>query len=109
MSNKNGSRWIRPEKRLAIYIRDGMACAYCGRGIEEGDKSPVLTLDHLKPRSAGGNNDACNLITACQRCNSRRQDTPLKEWAGQLAPRLRRQARRKLDLDEAKRIMARRN
>lgn len=32
-----GMNWIRKDKRLAIYMRDGMACVYCG-----------LTLDHLK-------------------------------------------------------------
>lgn len=34
MSNANGSKWIRPEKRLAIYHRDGFACIYCGATAE---------------------------------------------------------------------------
>ena len=34
----------RPEKRLAIYLRDDMACIYCGIGIEE---AGTLTLDHV--------------------------------------------------------------
>lgn len=74
MSKLNGSKWIRKCKRLAIYMRDGMACAYCKRGIEDG---VVLTLDHLTPRCAGGGNEETNLITCCLSCNSSRQD---KDW-----------------------------
>ena len=40
----------RPEKRLAIYLRDDMACIYCGIGIEE---AGTLTLDHVRPHSQG--------------------------------------------------------
>ena len=38
----NGSKWIRPEKRMAIYLRDGLACVYCGEGVEH-DHSKGLT------------------------------------------------------------------
>ena len=30
-------RWIRVNTRLAIYLRDGMACAYCGRSLIDAD------------------------------------------------------------------------
>ncbi|KKK72946.1 hypothetical protein LCGC14_2898780, partial [marine sediment metagenome] len=33
-----GMNWIRPEKRLAIYLRDGLACCYCGATVEDGTK-----------------------------------------------------------------------
>ena len=64
-----GMNWIRQEKRLAIYLRDGLACAYCGHGVEQGVQ---LTLDHVKPHSKGGSNHESNLVTACARCNSSR-------------------------------------
>ena len=64
-----GSHWIRPEKRLSIYLRDGLACAYCGTAVEDGTR---LTLDHLTPHSAGGSNSQDNLVTCCLTCNSRR-------------------------------------
>jgi len=73
-----GSKWIRKDKRLAIYLRDGLACAYCGATVES--SGAPLSLDHLVPCSAGGGNHEGNLITACRSCNSRRQDTPLAEW-----------------------------
>lgn len=76
----NGSKWIRPEKRLAIYIRDGFTCAYCGRSLKGAEPHDV-TLDHLLPRSAGGGNEATNLVTACGACNYSRQDKPWVDYA----------------------------
>lgn len=64
-----GMNWIRQEKRLAIYLRDGCACAWCGATVEQGAK---LTLDHVVVHSKTGNNDATNLVTACHRCNTSR-------------------------------------
>lgn len=61
--------WIRPAKRLGIYLRDGLACVWCAEGIEDG---AVLTLDHLHPYADGGANGTTNLVTACRRCNSSR-------------------------------------
>lgn len=69
-----GAKWCRRDLRLAIYLRDGMACMYCGR---EDD----LTLDHLTPHSQGGSNRAENLVTCCQTCNSARADRSLEEFA----------------------------
>lgn len=74
--------WITPKKRLAIYLRDGLACAYCGQGIEEGAK---LTLDHLACHVDGGTNDATNLVTCCHRCNSSRGSRDWKAFAGSVA------------------------
>lgn len=64
-----GMNWIRQEKRLAIYLRDGMACAWCGKGVEDG---VTLSLDHLKPHSKGGCNHESNLVTCCKFCNDSR-------------------------------------
>lgn len=64
-----GMNWCRPSTRLAIYLRDGLACVWCGAGVEEGAR---LTLDHLKPHSKGGSNAPSNLLTACKRCNDSR-------------------------------------
>ena len=82
MSNRNGGKWIRPEKRLAIYIRDGLACVYCSRsGVREAGQLPArLTLDHLHPRALGGTNHESNLITACRDCNNARHKRALDVW-----------------------------
>jgi hypothetical protein len=73
-----GMNWIRPEKRLAIYLRDGMACCYCGLSIEQGIK---LTLDHLVAYSKGGS----NLVTCCSTCNSARGARAWRAFAAKVA------------------------
>lgn len=77
-----GSKWIRQEKRLAIYLRDGLACAYCGHGVESG---ATLSLDHVVCHSHGGSNDATNLVTCCTRCNSSRGTRTVEAFAKNVA------------------------
>ena len=57
-------------KRLRIYMRDKFRCQYCG------EKKPVseLTLDHILPRSRGGDNSPVNIVTACVPCNNRKSN-----------------------------------
>jgi 5-methylcytosine-specific restriction endonuclease McrA len=57
-------------KRMRIYIRDKFRCQYCG------DKKTAaeLTLDHILPRSHGGDNSPVNIVTACLQCNNRKRD-----------------------------------
>jgi 5-methylcytosine-specific restriction endonuclease McrA len=55
-------------KRVRIYIRDKFRCQYCGE-----KKNPIeLTLDHILPRSRGGDSSAINIVTACLACNQRK-------------------------------------
>lgn len=77
-----GQKWIRNEKRLAIYLRDGLACCYCGASVEEGTQ---LTLDHVQPHSHGGTNDASNLVTCCKKCNSSRGNRELEAFVTAVA------------------------
>lgn len=77
-----GMNWIRREKRLAIYLRDGLACAYCGFAVEDGAK---LTLDHLTPHSQGGANTPANLVTCCHTCNSSRGARSVEAFAAAVA------------------------
>lgn len=89
-------RWIRPEKRLAIYLRDGFRCVYCGCDLHGADPRD-LNLDHVKPKCEGGTNEANNLVTACRSCNSSRQDTPVSRFASDEARKvIRRNLRRSL-------------
>ena len=86
------SNWIRKSKRLAIYLRDGLACCYCGQSVEDGVE---LTLDHCLPRSKSDtpNNSARNLITACGKCNSSRGNRPVAEFVRVVAAYTGRDAR----------------
>ena len=57
-------------KRLRIYMRDKFRCQYCGEKKAAGE----LTLDHILPRSRGGDNSPVNIVTACVSCNNRKGD-----------------------------------
>ncbi len=80
MCKWQGSKWIRPQRRRAIYSRDGFRCRYCGCDVlpaNDPDRKRLhraeATLDHKKHRSRGGDNSNRNLVTACRGCNSSRQ------------------------------------
>lgn len=116
--NWQGMNWIRQEKRLAIYLRDGMACAYCGATVEDGAQ---LSLDHIQPYSQGGSNSAENLVTACSKCNSSRGDRPVDVFiaavaayinhgttAGEITEFIVATTKRPLNVQEAKDVIARR-
>lgn len=79
-NGNNGSKWCRPSTRLALYIRAGFRCAWCGRDLT-GAKPRDVTLDHLTPREDGGSHAPDNLIMACLSCNSARGNTPWRVWA----------------------------
>jgi len=62
-----------------IRQRDGYTCVYCG---EFGN-----TVDHIHPKSRGGQNTWGNLATACTKCNGLKADrTP--EEAGLKRPKI---------------------
>jgi len=77
-----GMNWCRQSTRLAIYLRDGLACGWCGASVENGTK---LSLDHLKPHSKGGSNEATNLVTSCSRCNSARGNRSVRKFSCDVA------------------------
>ena len=51
--------------RENVYLRDGYLCQYCGKQCT----STTITLDHVQPRSRGGNTSWRNVVTACVECN----------------------------------------
>jgi len=53
--------------RRAVFARDGYSCQYCGSGAR-------LTMDHVVPRSRGGNSSWENVVTSCAPCNHRKGD-----------------------------------
>ena len=52
--------------RRALFARDGWRCMYCGT------TSGRLTLDHVVPRSRGGDSVWENVVTSCAPCNLRK-------------------------------------
>lgn len=65
--------------RIPILERDAYMCAYCGRKAD--------TVDHVFPKSRGGDEDPGNLVACCKRCNMKKNNRTPEEaemsfWKG---------------------------
>ena len=69
-----------------IKARDGHSCVYCGVHADKAEGH--MHLDHLLPKSDGGLDVATNLVVACRRCNSARQNMTLRQWTAYAAVKL---------------------
>lgn len=56
----------------AILARDHYRCAYCAR-------TGACTVDHVYPKSRGGDESFGNLVAACADCNGRKADRTPEE------------------------------
>lgn len=54
--------------RKAVLARDSWTCQYCG------ERKPSMTIDHVIPRSRGGQSVWENIVAACGSCNRRKGD-----------------------------------
>jgi 5-methylcytosine-specific restriction endonuclease McrA len=52
--------------RRAVFVRDEWTCQYCA--------SPAENVDHVVPRSRGGEHIWENVVAACRRCNSKKEN-----------------------------------
>jgi len=57
-------------KRFALF---GNACAYCG-GTDK------LEVEHVLALTAGGLDEAANIVPACRWCNSSKHTKPVEAW-----------------------------
>lgn len=69
----------RPMQKVAltkknVLIRDDHMCQYCGA---RGDR--MMTVDHVIPKSRGGESTWENLVCACMRCNNRKNNRMPRE------------------------------
>jgi len=53
--------------RRAVFARDDWQCQYCGARTS-------LTVDHVIPRSKGGDSGWENIVASCAPCNRRKGD-----------------------------------
>jgi hypothetical protein len=61
--------WEYATRKGAVLARD-RACVYCGRPLDVAS----VTVDHLVPRSRGGDDSEANLAAACKPCNRAKAD-----------------------------------
>lgn len=64
-----------PFTRRNLFLRDDFTCQYCGKRCN----TDHLSVDHVLPRSRGGNTSWENCVLACVGCNARKADRTLKE------------------------------
>lgn len=65
-----------PLTRRALFARDGGRCAYCG--------GAATSVDHVIPRSRGGQHVWDNVVAACRRCNHVKADRHITELGWRL-------------------------
>lgn len=76
-------RYVRPAprrpravSRRGVLHRDAHRCLYCGEHAS--------TVDHVMPRSRGGESSWSNLVACCRACNHRKADRTLEEMGWKL-------------------------
>ncbi len=73
LANVRVPRMVLRPTRANILLRDDETCQYCGK------RSRDLTLDHIIPRSRGGQSTWENLVACCRACNGRKGNRLLKD------------------------------
>ena len=73
LANVRVPRMVLRPTRANIMLRDEDTCQYCGK------RSRELTLDHVIPRSRGGQSTWENLVACCRACNGRKGNRYLKD------------------------------
>jgi 5-methylcytosine-specific restriction endonuclease McrA len=83
------SRYVRvpmsravPVTRRGVLRRDNHKCAYCARTAN--------TIDHVQPKSRGGEDTWENLVACCLKCNNTKSDKTLGEmgWSLRIVPKM---------------------
>lgn len=69
-------RWRAPLNRRLVFARDNHRCQYCGKSAE--------SIDHVVPRSRGGEHSWDNVVAACRPCNIAKRDRLLHETSMRL-------------------------
>ncbi|WP_197284280.1 HNH endonuclease signature motif containing protein [Bacillus sp. CHD6a] len=68
----NSSLILQFNIKEVVLVRDKYVCGYCG---ERGN-----TVDHIIPKSKGGETSLNNCVCACMRCNNEKADLKLEEF-----------------------------
>jgi 5-methylcytosine-specific restriction endonuclease McrA len=71
-----------PLTRRGVLRRDGHRCGYCGKSAN--------TIDHVTPKSRGGQETWDNLVACCFKCNNIKSDRTPQEmgWRLRVTPKM---------------------
>jgi 5-methylcytosine-specific restriction endonuclease McrA len=80
-NNKNSIRFSRKN----VWLRDEGKCQYCFKNVT----FSTFTIDHVIPKTHGGQTCWNNVVTSCYSCNQKKGNKSLKDSGFQLikAPR----------------------
>jgi 5-methylcytosine-specific restriction endonuclease McrA len=68
-----GEKSLTVDEWEALKVEFNNCCAYCGR-------KEKLTQDHIMPISKGGTYSKGNIVPACGKCNSSKNNKGLEDW-----------------------------
>lgn len=90
--------------KKAVKDRDGWKCVVCGKGLADGVE---LQVDHIRPRSKGGDGSLDNGQTLCGSHNYRKNKLDQISMGADVFRRLKKAAEKNVesDPDEAKRVI----
>lgn len=83
-------------RRKRIMEKSDGNCWYCGLELFETKRygpnnfpyEQEACIDHIIPKTRGGNNNDANLVPCCRSCNSSKRDLLLNEWRCRLCSTL---------------------
>lgn len=73
-------REARQQWRDSIKEAWNNRCAYCGRPPIDDNSLTELTIDHVRPKSRGGEDRTSNVIPACAQCNQAKSSQEWVSW-----------------------------
>lgn len=72
------AKWLYDDNRRSkvfskkgVLKRDNYHCAYC--------PNKATTIDHIHPRSKGGESSWMNCVASCSECNTKKRDMTMEE------------------------------
>lgn len=90
MPDSKMGQWTRQMFKRLVVTRDGSKCGICLNEIDMSLRDPhpdSWSLDHLVPRSRGGNDELENLIGSHRVCNRWKSDKLFEELDFSTCPR----------------------
>jgi len=76
LTSRIHAKWTPPRfRKRAVFHRDDWKCQYCHSELQKAN----TTIDHVHPKSKGGESSWKNCVTSCKRCNKIKANKTLAE------------------------------